>query len=72
MNGFMVCGNYLELLDLIPGLPSATICLLRLPGPQSWEDVEESVNRDGDVAMLVNIISPVPFLLRRIVQLGRP
>lgn len=54
MNGFIVCGSYLELLDLIPGLPIYAFYDCR--APNHGKDVGGSVDRD--VTMSVNVISP--------------
>ena len=57
MNGFMVCGSYLQLLDLIPGLQvrlyAAFYDCRRL---NRGKDVGGTIGSvDGDVAMLVNV-----------------
>jgi hypothetical protein len=57
VNGFMVCGSYLQLLDLIPGLQARLYAAFYdFRALNRGKDVGGIIGSvDGDVAMLVNV-----------------
>lgn len=63
MNGFMVCGSYLQLLDLIPGLQARLYAAFYdFRALNRGKDVGGIIGSvDGDVAMLVNVRSALRF-----------
>jgi hypothetical protein len=59
----MVCGSYLQLLDLIPGLQVRLYAAFYdCRAPNRGKDVGGTIGSvDGDVAMLVNVRSALRF-----------